>query len=86
MASKQILERNIRVTARKCYKKIKYFKNPIFILMILIFAYLMLMEPTPEKVTMFVISMIAIYCAYLKDRELKDKKRKEKEKVYNAEL
>lgn len=86
MVSKQIVERNIRVATRKCYKQIKYFKMPIFILMILVFAYLMLMDPTSEKVTMFVISMIAIFCAYLKDSELKDKKRKEKEKVYNTEL
>ena len=86
MASKQILERNIRVTTRKCYKKIKYFKIPIFIFIILTFTYLMLMEPTPEKVTMFVVSMIAIFCAYMKDSELKKKKRKEKEKVYNTEL
>lgn len=83
MPSKQVIERNIRVTTRKCYKSIRYFKIPILIALILTFTYLMLLEPTAEKVTMYVLSLIAIFCAYLKDSALKEKKRKEKKKDYD---
>lgn len=86
MPSKQTIERNIRIVSRKCYKQIGYFKMPLFVILLLLFTLLMLSDPTSEKITMYVLSMIAIYFAYRKDSLLKEEKRKAREKHFANQL
>ena len=81
MPSKQTIERNIRIVSRKCYKQIRYFKMPLFVILLMLFTLLMLGDPTTETITMYVLSLIAIFFAYRKDILLKEEKRKAKEGV-----
>jgi len=84
MPSKQTIERNIRIVSRKCYKQIRYFKMPLFVILLMLFTLLMLGDPTTEKITMYVLSLIAIFFAYRKDILLKEEKRKAKEKHFQG--
>ena len=86
MPSKQTIERNIRIVSRKCYKQIRYFKIPLFVILILLFTLLMLNDPTSEKITMYVLSIIAIYFAYRKDIHMKEEKRKARQKHFENQL
>ena len=86
MPSKESIERNIRIVSRKCYKQIRYFKMPLFAILILIFTLLMLSNPTSEKVAMFTLSMVAIGCATLKNKQMKEEKRKAREKHFTSQL
>jgi len=86
MSSKETIERNIRILSRKCYKQIRYFKIPLFIILLLFFTLLMLSDPTSEKITMFVLSMIAICFAIRKNILMKEEKRKAKQKYFASQL
>jgi hypothetical protein len=57
---------------------------PLFVILLMLFTLLMLGDPTTEKITMYVLSLIAIFFAYRKDILLKEEKRKAKEKHFQG--
>ena len=78
MPTKHTLERNVRVASRRCYKYIRNFKYPLFVVLLGILTYLMLQDPTSERITMYIFSIIAIFFAFKQDNVLKEKNKKKK--------
>ena len=78
MTTKYTLERNVRVMSRRCYKYIRDYKYLLFVVLLGILTYMMLQDPSSERITMYIFSIIAIFIAFKQDIVLKEKNRKKK--------
>mgnify|MGYP006415941361 FL=1 len=75
MGSKRVTERSIKSFFRRMFKEINKEKEYAFITLLSIFTYIVLKEPTTEKVIIYICSIIAIYFVINKDNDIKMKQK-----------
>ena len=75
MGSKRVTERSIKSFFRRMFKEINKEKEYAFITLMAIFTYIVLKEPTTEKVIIYICSIIAIYFVINKDNDIKMKQK-----------
>jgi hypothetical protein len=75
MGSKYITERTIKSATRRYFKMINKEKEYAFLILMGILSYIILREPTLEKVIIYISSLIAINLVIRKDNEMKTRKK-----------
>lgn len=76
MVSKRRVERDIRTLTRTCFKHINTHKEYAYLIALCIFSGLVFMDPTFEKILIYIIGLIGVQMVVITDRKRKLNKNK----------
>ncbi len=71
MSTKKRMERDIKMMSRQCFRKINTYREYILIALLFFFTYLVSIQPTNEKIAVYIISLVAIHIVIRKVRDQK---------------